>query len=58
VIHGDGEIPWVKERAAALAHVLPAGQLETIPAAGHALLLECPEALGAQIGEFLAQGAA
>jgi pimeloyl-ACP methyl ester carboxylesterase len=58
VIHGDGEIAWVKERAAALAQALPAGELETIPAAGHALLLECPEALGAQVGEFLAQGAA
>lgn len=58
ILHGDGDIDWVKERAAALAATLPAGELEIVPAAGHALLLEAPEALGDRVGTFLAQGAA
>ena len=58
ILHGDAEIDWVKERAAALAETLPAGDLEIVPAAGHALLLEAPEALATGIGNFLEKGAA
>jgi pimeloyl-ACP methyl ester carboxylesterase len=58
IFHGDGEIDWVKERASALAHTLPAGELEIVSAAGHALLLEAPKALGDRVGTFLEQIAA
>jgi pimeloyl-ACP methyl ester carboxylesterase len=57
VIHGESELDGVKGRAAALADALSSGAPETIPAAGHALLLEAPEALGACIADFLGGGA-
>lgn len=57
VIHGVDEIAWVKERAEALAKTLSIGEPETVPGAGHALLLEAPEALGARIDAFLGEGA-
>jgi pimeloyl-ACP methyl ester carboxylesterase len=53
VIYGEDETDGVKAAAASLAEALPSARLETIPAAGHALLLEAPEALGARIAAFL-----
>ena len=53
VIHGEDENEGVKAAATSLASALPSARLETIPAAGHALLLEAPEALGARIAAFL-----
>ena len=57
VIHGVDEIAWVKERAESLAKTLAAGEPEIVPGAGHALLLEAPEALGTRIAAFLGEGA-
>ena len=58
ILHGESELDEVKARAAALAEALDCGAPETIPAAGHALLLEAPEALGERIATFLAGGLA
>ena len=58
IVHGEAEIDWVKERAEALAEILPNAQLETLPSAGHALLVETPEKLGARVAEFISREAA
>lgn len=58
VLHGESELDEVKARAAALAKALGCGSPETIPAAGHALLLEAPEVLAERIASFLDGGTA
>ena len=58
ILHGDSEIDWVKESAEGLAATLPNARLESLPSAGHALLLEAPESLGARVGDFISQEAA
>jgi pimeloyl-ACP methyl ester carboxylesterase len=54
VVHGADELDDVREQAEALSSSIPGAQLRTIPAAGHSLLLEAPEALGTEVGAFLA----
>ena len=56
VLHGESELDEIKTRAAALAEALGCPAPEAIPAAGHALLLEAPEALAERIAAFLDGG--
>jgi len=58
VLHGESELDEIKTRAAALAEALGCPAPEAIPAAGHALLLEAPEALAERIAAFLDGGLA
>ena len=58
VVHGESELDEVKARAAALAEALGCPGVETVPAAGHALLMEAPEALAERIAAFLDGGTA
>jgi pimeloyl-ACP methyl ester carboxylesterase len=53
VIHGDDDHEWLKTRAAALATAIPGAVLDTIPDAGHSLLLEAPVPLAQKIGACL-----
>lgn len=53
VIHGTDDHAWLKARAAALAKAIPGALLDTIPDAGHSLLLEAPVALAERIGARL-----
>ncbi len=53
VIHGDDDHDWLKARAAALAAAIPGAVHDTIPDAGHSLLLEAPVPLARRIGACL-----
>ena len=53
IVHGEAEIPRVKEGAAALAEAMPTARLEIIPGAGHWIPLEAPEELAECISNFL-----
>ena len=53
VVHGADELAPQKAGSEQLAEILPGAQLEELPAAGHMVPIEQPEALSARIGAFL-----
>jgi pimeloyl-ACP methyl ester carboxylesterase len=53
VIHGEDEFPVLAEQSEALASRIPNATRRVLPAAGHALPLEQPDALAGAIVEFL-----
>lgn len=54
VVHGEDDREAVKTSAAALAERVPGARLETIPGAGHSLLIEAPGPLAERVRDFLA----